>query len=169
MARIAKVIGYFLLIGWAAAQENRQAGLRLVSTSTRMQQPGQAPANRNGVGSFAVAGDGLPVCLTQELIDRYGVILPPSPKNCELTHVQRTADSFKADMTCKGGYNGFGSVESTWTDPSHVVGRIRFVSKAGPAKDARVLAWTQESTAAFQSFDCGDVKPRKVPPPASSR
>lgn len=166
MARMAKVFGYWLLIGVVAAwaQENRRAGLWLVASSTRIQQPGEAPANGTVLGSTAIAGDSLPICLTQELVDSYGVILPPSLKDCELTHVQRTADSFKADMTCKGGYNGFGSVESTWTDPGHVVGKIRFVSKRGETTNARALAWTQESTAVFKSSDCGEVKPRKMPP-----
>lgn len=175
MARKANVFGYWLLIGLVAigtqarAQENQKAGLWLVANSTRIQQPGEAPGNSNGVGRSAIAGDGLPVCLTPELIDRYGVILPPSLKDCELTHVQRTDGSFKADMTCKGGYNGFGSVESTWTDPGHVIGKIHFVSKTGEATNARALAWTQESTAVFKSSDCGGVKPRKIPPAALSK
>lgn len=166
MASMAKVFGYWLLVGVVAAgaQGNQKAGLWVVASSTRIQQPGEVPANGTILGSTAVAGAGLPVCLTKEVVDSYGVILPPSLKDCELTHVQRTPESFKADMTCKGGYNGLGSVESSWTDPGHVVGKIRFVSKAGPANDARALAWTQESTAVFKSSDCGEVKPRKMPP-----
>jgi hypothetical protein len=91
------------------------------------------------------------------------VILPPSLKDCELSNVSKTANSFKADMTCKGGYNGFGSVESTWSDPDHVVGKVRFVSKTRETTNARALTWTQESTAVFKSADCGQVKPRRMP------
>lgn len=106
---------------------------------------------------------GLPICLTRELVDHYGVILPPSLKDCDLSNVQRTASSFKADMTCKGGYNGFGSVESTWTDPDHVIGKVRFVSKTRGTDDTRALTWIQESRAVFKNSDCGEVKPRRIP------
>ncbi len=167
MKRMGRILGSWLLIGMAAswAQETRKAGLWLIETSTRIQQPGDTPGNFVAQGSNLKLDPhaGLPVCLTRQLVDNYGVILPPSLKDCELSNVRKTAASFKADMTCKGGYNGFGSVESTWTDPDHVVGKVRFVSKTGESTNARALTWTQESTAVFKSSDCGEVKPRRIP------
>lgn len=168
MKRIGKVFGYWLLIGLVAAwaQETRKAGLWMITSSTHIQQPGETPGNFGQPatsGNAAETSGGAPVCLTREIIDNYGVILPPSLKDCELSNVQQNAASFKADMSCKGSYNGFGSVESTWTDPDHAVGKIRFVSKTRDTTNARALTWVQQSTAVFKSSDCGAVKPRRVP------
>lgn len=165
--RVWTTLGYWGLMGMVAAwaQQPHKAGLWLVAATTHIQQTADSPGNidlrkkDNGLS----ADNGAPVCLTPEMIENYGVILPPSLKSCELYNVQQTADSFKADMTCKGGYNGFGSVESQWTDENHVVGRIRFVSKSGETKDARMMTWTQDASAVFKSSDCGNVKPRQVP------
>jgi len=167
MKRMGKIVGYWLLIGVVAAwaQQNRKAGLWMITSSTHIQQPGDAPGNlgTSSGSSGAESAGGAPVCLTRELVDNYGVILPPSLKDCELSNVQQTASSFKADMTCKGSYNGFGSVESTWSDPDHAVGKIRFVSKTRETTNAHALTWVQQTTAVFQSSDCGLVKPRRMP------
>ena len=163
-------LGYGMLMGvvaaWAQQGPTRKAGLWLVATTTHIQQKDETPetfAARGQKEQAPAADGGVPECLTQDVIDNYGVILPPSLKSCELYNVLQTANGFKADMTCKGGYNGFGSVESTWTDPDHVVGKVRFVSKSSESKDARALVWTEEASAVFKSADCGAVKPRKVP------
>lgn len=168
--QIWKYLGYWALMGvvatWAQQPQTRKAGLWLVASTTQIQQKGEAPGNFGSrvQGTQAPPADGgVPECLTQEIIDNYGVILPPSLKSCELYNILQTEESFKADMTCKGGFNGFGSVESTWTDPDHVVGKIRFVSKSKETTDARALTWTQDASAVFKSADCGNVKPRPLP------
>ena len=161
-------LGYCALIGVVAAwaQPARKSGLWMIASSTRFQQPGETPGNfvaRGNGGGGQASPAGAAACLTPELIHKYGVILPPSLKDCELSKVQQTAETFRADLTCKGVYNGFGSVESTWTDEDHVVGKIRFVSKTRETENARAITWTQDSTAVFKSADCGEVKPRKIP------
>ena len=168
--QIWKSLGYWALMGvvaaWAQQPQTRKAGLWLVAATTEIQQKGETPGNfgsRAQTTQAPSADGGAPECLTQEMIDNYGVILPPSLKNCELYNILQTEDSFKADMTCKGGYNGFGSVESTWKDPDHVVGKIRFVSKSKETDDARAMTWTQDASAVFKSADCGNVKPRALP------
>jgi len=149
----------------SSAQQSPKAGLWMISTTTRVQQQGESPANFSGghQGQSSSAPVGLPACMTEEMIDKYGVILPPSLRDCELSNVVQAADNFHADMTCKGSYNGVGSVESTWTDEDHVTGKVRFVSRIGEAGNGRQMTWVQESTAVFKSADCGDVKPRKLP------
>jgi hypothetical protein len=149
----------------SSAQQSPKAGLWLISTTTRIQQQGESPANFSAShqGQSSSEPVGLPACLTQDLIDKYGVILPPSLRDCELSNVVQAADNFHADMICKGSYNGVGSIESTWTDEDHVAGKVRFVSRTGEAGKGRQMSWSQESTAVFKSSDCGDVKPRKIP------
>ena len=149
----------------ASAQQSPKAGLWLISTTTRIQQQGESPANFSAANQGKASAEpvGLPACLTSEIIDKFGVILPPSLRDCELSNLVQAADSFHADMTCKGSYNGVGSVESTWTDEDHVAGKVRFVSRTGEAGKGRQMSWSQESTAVFKSSDCGSVKPRKVP------
>lgn len=165
--RVWTTLGYWGLMGVVAAwaQQPHKAGLWLVASTTRIQQkdeePGSFDLRKKDNAPSAEAGS--PVCLTQEMIDDYGVILPPSLKGCELYNMVQTAESFKADMSCKGGYNGFGSVESRWTDEDHVVGRVRFVSKSGESSDARTMTWVQDASAVFKSADCGNVKPRALP------
>jgi hypothetical protein len=165
--RVWSTLGYGALIGVMAAwaQPARKSGLWMIASTTHIQQQGESPGNfvaRGNADNSQVPAGGLPSCLTPELIHKYGVILPPSLKDCELSNVLETAQSFKADLTCKGGYNGFGSVESTWTDEDHVVGKVRFVSKTRETDNARAMTWTQDSTAVFKSSDCGEVKPRRI-------
>jgi len=148
----------------SSAQQSHKAGLWIISTTTRIQQQGESPGNFSAAGHQGQSSSeptGLPACMTQEMIDKYGVILPPSLRDCELSNVVQPADGFHADMSCKGSYNGVGSIESTWTDEDHVVGKVRFVSRTGEAGNGRQMTWTQESTAVFKSSDCGNVKPRK--------
>lgn len=163
--RVWMTLGYWALMGMVAgwAQESHKAGLWLVVTTTRIQGQGEAPGNFAGGANAPAEEGGVPECLTKDIVDNYGVILPPSLKSCELQNVHQTADTFKADMTCKGSYNGFGSVESTWTDPDHVVGKVRFVSRGKGTNDTRALAWTEEAKAVFKSADCGNVRPRPLP------
>jgi hypothetical protein len=168
MKRIWSTLGYYLLIAAAAgwAQETKKAGLWLVATTTEIQQQGETSGNfvaRGNKVSPGGAEGGLPVCLTHELIEKYGVILPPSLKDCQLSNVVQASDSFKADMSCKGGYNGVGSVESKWSDADHVTGKIRFVSRTRGTENGRSMTWTQESSAVFKGSDCGAVKPRRIP------
>jgi len=165
--RVLTMLGYWGLMGMVAAwaQQSHKAGLWLVVTTTHIQQEDEAPGHfeQRGKDEKPSAERGVPVCLTREMIDYYGVILPPSLKSCEMYNVEQTANSFKGNMSCKGSYNGVGEVESQWTDENHVSGRIRFVSKTGTSQDADIMAWTQDVTAVFKSSDCGAVKPRPMP------
>ena len=166
--RVWIILAYCLFVATVFAwAQTRKAGLWQIATTTKILQPGEPPGSfvehGNSSESSAAVDGGLPVCLTQEMIDKYGVILPPSLKDCELSHVTQTGNSFMADMTCKGSYNGMGSVESTWTDEDHVVGKVRFVAKTSGETNARSITWTQKSTAVFKGPDCGAVKPRKMP------
>jgi hypothetical protein len=147
--------------------QSRKAGLWEVTTKTAILQPGNRVGTTINNGSDTQAQStepaGLPVCLTQAQIDKYGVILPPSLRDCELSNVVQKPDGVSGDMICKGTYNGKGSIESTWTDDDHASGKIRFVAKSRDTSKPMSITWTQESTAVFKSPDCGNVKPRPMP------
>src|SRR5579863_4108409 len=68
----------------SSAQQSHKAGLWIISTTTRIQQQGESPGNFSAAhqGQSSSEPVGLPACLTQEMIDTYGVILPPSLRDC---------------------------------------------------------------------------------------
>jgi hypothetical protein len=138
-----------------------------VSAVTRIQKPG------NSVGVFSHTDSeisspgnsgGFPACYTQEIIDNYGILLPPSLRDCQFSHAVKTPMSFSADMTCTGRSNGKGSVSTTWTDGDHATSVIHFVASQKRGTDTISMGWTQEATAVFKCSDCGNVKPRTIPP-----
>lgn len=146
--------------------QNGKAGLWEVASRTTFQQSGSVgmfnatqPAN-----SPSDAAPGLPVCLSQEVVDKFGVVLPPSLRDCELSHVVRQPNHMSADLTCSGRTNGKGSIDSAWTDEDHVQGKIHFVGKAkhGP-NNTITMTWTEDSNAVFKNTDCGSVRPRTIP------
>lgn len=144
----------------AGAQETK-AGLWEIASAISFQRSGQ-------VGMFGEVANGpsldnaprAQVCFTRELIDRYGVILPPSLKDCQLSHVARTSNRMTADMICTGRTRGTGSMEATWSDASHVRGKVHFAETFKEGPRALTMGWTQEVAAEFKSADCGSVKPR---------
>jgi uncharacterized protein DUF3617 len=167
-AHVCFTLMFCLLAGFHLSQaQSRKPGLWEMTSKTTILQPGNRAATTTDSASStqaqAPAPLGLPVCLTQAQIDKYGVILPPSLRDCEISNVVQKPDSFSADMMCKGAYNGKGSIESTWTDDDHASGKIRFVAKSRDSSEPMSIAWTQESSAVFKSPDCGSVKPRPMP------
>jgi hypothetical protein len=159
------LIGAGLLsVGAAGSAQTHKAGLWQVTTKTTIQQPGDPEGHFNG-NSLGDQGGGtatLPACYTSDLISKYGFVLPPSLRDCELSNIVQTSDSFRADLTCKGSYNGKGSVESTWTDEDHVTGKVHFISKTRDDQP-RIVRWTQDVNAEFKNADCGSVRPRHIP------
>ena len=143
--------------------EAHKTGLWEVTTKTVIQQSGDVEGRLNGnqPGGSGSMGS-LPVCYSSDLINHYGIALPPSLRDCELSNVIDKPDSFRADLSCKGTYNGKGSVETTWTDEDHVTGKVHFTSKTRDAQPM-MIRWNQDLTAVFKSADCGNVKPRVIP------
>lgn len=151
--------------GFASAQ-SRKAGLWEVTSKTTIQQPGSGTAAATGTASADQTADqpgGIPVCYSQAMVDTYGIVLPPSLRDCDIFNVVQTASRFTADMTCKGLYNGKGTIESTLTDPDHVVGKVQFASKPKDGAKQVSLHWVEDVSATFKGSDCGTVKPRPIP------
>jgi hypothetical protein len=149
--------------GLSTAQ-SRKAGLWEVSSTTTFQRS-ENPADKSSTEAQPPSQSApMAVCFTQSMIDTYGVVLPPSLRDCELSHVVQQPNRFSADLTCKGSYNGTGSLETTWSDPDHAAGKIRFVAKTRSSGSAPLmLRWSQDSSAVFKSSDCGTVQPRRIP------
>ena len=159
------------IVPFSGAQA-RKAGLWEMTSKTSILQPGNRVGTTINNGSqepsqSSEPAAGLAVCLTQAQIDKYGVVLPPSLRDCDISNVVQKPDGVSADLVCKGTYNGKGSIESTWTDDDHATGKVRFVAKSRDSSTPMSLAWTQESTAVFKSPDCGNVKPRPMPTQAN--
>lgn len=151
-----------------AEAQSRKAGLWDITSKTSILQPGNRVGTTLNNGSqeppqSSEAPGALPACLTQAQIDKYGVILPPSMRDCDISNVVQKPNGVSADLVCKGTYNGKGSIESTWTDDDHATGKIRFVAKGRDSSQPMSITWTQEATAVFKSPDCGNVKPRPMP------
>jgi hypothetical protein len=156
--------GLFAMTMLASAHAQK-AGLWEVSSTLTFQKPGSVGmfSGTQAGGAAPAGGQALPVCLTQELIDKYGVILPPSLRDCQLINVVKSPNGMRADMACSGRMNGKGSIETSWPDDEHAQGKIHFTSKSGQGAQAMIMTWTQDSSAAFKSADCGSVRPRAIP------
>jgi hypothetical protein len=148
----------------ASRAQTHKPGLWEVTTKTTIQQPGDPEGhfNSSSLGNQGGSPATLPACYTNDLINKYGIALPPSLRDCDLSNVTASADSFRADLTCKGSYNGKGSLESTWTDEDHAVGKVHFTSKTRDDQP-RMVRWTQDVSAVYKGADCGTVRPRTIP------
>jgi len=145
------------VVAWA---QSRKAGLWEMTTITTLQQspfpPGMpAPPNSPFGGGPRVTQ----VCLTQEMIDRYGAPVPANRNDCQVTNIQKGDHSMTAEMTCSGRMTGKGTVESSWSDPEHAKGSVHFTGTIQAGPSPRPVEWTSQSTSVFKSADCGSVKP----------
>jgi len=148
----------------AAAQFDRKPGLWEVTAKMTWKQ---LPAGKSGHGGASPpmnAPHTTQVCLTQEMIDKYGgPILQTHNNDCQVSNMHRTANSMTADWNCNGRMKGKGTIEYSWTDENQVSGKIHFVGTMQLGEsDARPVEWTNESTSIYKGPDCGDAKPGEV-------
>jgi hypothetical protein len=125
-------------------------------------------AGPGGPSSINSAPHTTQVCLTQEMMDKYGAPIPQSHNNdCQVSNLKKTANSMTAQWVCTGRMNGKGTIESTWTDDDHSTGKVHFVGvmQMGQA-GSKPVEWTNESTSVYKGPDCGSVKPAEENQPA---
>jgi hypothetical protein len=104
------------------------------------------------------------VCLTQEIIDKYGAPVPQSrAAECSLANVNKTDHGMTADLICSGRMNGKGTLQSSWADPEHAKGSVHFTGTIAGRNGTMPVEWTSESSSVYKGADCGDVKPIPVP------
>ena len=143
---------------------SRKPGLWEYKTRTTWQKapsaPGRTPADLGGEHTRQV-------CLTEEMIDQYGFLLPQSRGQCSIENKQVVPGRITADYVCNGRMTGKGALTSEWSDPDHVTGTIHFAGTLLVGDETEAVEWTTESKAEFKSSDCGAVRP--ATPPAGRR
>jgi len=139
----------------------RRPGLWEYTTTMTWQQAPVAPGSdlaRLGGGTQTTQ-----VCLTEELIDQYGILLPHSRGQCSIENKQVEPGRITADYVCSGMMTGKGALLSEWSDSEHVTGKLHFTGIMKVGAQAEPVEWTRESKAVFKSPDCGSVKPEALP------
>jgi hypothetical protein len=157
---ITLVCGLFAITVLALAQ-TRKAGLWDLATITTWQKspfPAGMSDSPGGGGAHTV-----PVCLTQQQIDKYGAIIPPI-SGCRLTNLVKKASGMTAELICTGKMSGKASLESSWTDGEHATGKVHFVGSMQVAQNTRPIEWTSASSSVYKGADCGSVKPYPLIP-----
>jgi Protein of unknown function (DUF3617) len=135
----------------------RKAGLWEVSTTLTWQKPPTVP----GADGDRLKGTThtSQVCLTQEMIDKYGALLPRSRGQCTIENKVVEPGSITADYVCTGMMRGKGALRSTWSDPEHSAGEVHFVGTLQDGPVAQPVEWTTKSTSVFKSADCSAARP----------
>jgi hypothetical protein len=166
--KIMRKIGLWIVLGcWlcagaiVASAGTRKAGLWELTTTMTWQQSPTIP----GTEGDALKGGThtKDVCLTQEMIDTYGALLPQSRGQCSIANKVVKPGGMTADWVCTGMMSGKGALESSWTDTEHAKGKVHFVGTFLVGSELQPVEWTTESTSVFKSADCGLVKPQSLP------
>lgn len=157
--------GFWLCVGSAIASAgSREAGLWEMTSTTTWQK---APSSSGPDGNPMKGGTHTTqVCLTQEMIDKFGALLPHSRGQCTISNKVIAPGTVSADYVCSGSMSGKGALQSTWSDNEHEKGSIHFVGTMQVGSESQPIEWTTESTTVFKSADCGGIKPAAMPKPA---
>lgn len=103
------------------------------------------------------------LCLTQEMINDYGALLPVSHGQCTVENRAMSNGKVTGDYVCKGMMTGKGKLESEWIDVQHGTGTVHFVGTFMVGAEKQPIEWTTESTSTFKSSSCGGIKPNIAP------
>jgi hypothetical protein len=148
------------------AQALRKAGLWEMTANMTWQQSPLPPGVNLPPGMkspFSGNTTTTQVCLSQQMIDKYGAPMPQSHNDCQITNVVMKSNSMTADMVCSGKTNGRGTIESSWTDGNHARGKVHFAGTMQMGPNTTPIEWSVESTSVFKGSDCGSVKPLPMP------
>ena len=148
----------------AIAQGTRRPGLWESTTSMTFQQSPfppniQMPPNSPFGGGSHVTQ----VCVTQEMIDRYGGPAPQSRGDCQMSNMVKRDNGMTADWVCTGQMAGRGNLETTWTEDGHSHTKIHFTGTMQMGPRSTPVEWTMDSTSTYKGADCGSVKPLQMP------
>ena len=100
------------------------------------------------------------VCLTQQMIDKYGAIVPDNlTRLCQINNVVKKTGGMTADIVCSGALTGKGTLEVTWSDSEHAKGNIHFSGSMQPRDTPIQIEWSAVTESVYKSPDCGALKP----------
>jgi Protein of unknown function (DUF3617) len=155
-----------LVLAVAVWAQGRKAGLWEVTSKVTLQQSPFPPGMQMPATSPLAPGPHtVQVCLTQEMIDKFGAPLPQSQAgDCSFANVNKSDHEMTADLMCSGRMTGKGTVHSSWSDAEHAQGSVHFVGTVVGRNGTVPLEWTRDSTSVFKSADCGSVQPAPMPP-----
>jgi hypothetical protein len=160
--RVLTILGccLFVLAIFAWAQSVRKPGLwEMTTTMTWQQSPMPQGMTMPGGGQHTTL-----VCLSQEMINKYGAPMPQSRNGeCQIANVVMHATSMTADWICSGRMVGKGTLESSWADPNHAIGKVHFVATMQMGPNSRTMEYTINSSSVYKGPDCGSVAPLPMP------
>jgi Protein of unknown function (DUF3617) len=166
--RIQVMLGCCLLaaavLTWAQAV--RKPGLWEMTSTTTWQKTPLPPGMTlpPGAGNpFAPMTRTTQVCLTQEMIDKYGVPASTPQQGCTISNLVLMPTSMTADMTCTGRMNIQATMESSWADGTTAHGKVHMVGTMQMGANPTPVEFTVESTSTYKGADCGSVKPLQMP------
>ena len=156
----------FALAVFAWAQAVRKPGLwEMTATMTWQKSPMPAgmtmPAGMKN--PFSGTTTTTQVCLTQEMINKYGAPISQNQRDCKITNVVLHSMSMTADMVCSGKMNGKGEMSSSWSDGNVANGKAHFAGTMQGGPNTTPVEWTVISKSVYKGPDCGSVKPMAMP------
>ena len=99
-------------------------------------------------------------CLTQEMIDKYGAIVPENLSNvCQLVNVVKKPGGMTADIVCSAAIKGKGMLEVVWSDSEHSKGNLHFSGTIHPGDNDIKIEWNAVTSSVYKGPDCGTLKP----------
>jgi len=150
----------------ASSQAVRKPGLWEMTTNMSWQKS-PMPAGMNmpaGMKSpFSGMTTTMQVCLTQEMIDKYGAPVSQNQRDCKVENIVMHATSMTADLICSGKMNGKGEMQSSWSGGNTATGRTHFAGTMQMRQNATPVEWTVDYTSSYKGPDCGSVKPAPMP------
>ena len=166
-AALVASMGAMMLGVFAQAQgPASKPGLYEITTAMTWQQT-PFPAGMQLPPAAMAAFNGTPhamqVCLTQQMIDRYGAPMPQNRAGCQYTNIQKGLTSVSGDLVCTGAMSGKGTVNSSWSADGTVKSKVHFQGTMQMGPNATPVEWTSDSTSVYKGADCGSVKPLPMP------
>lgn len=148
----------FLAVSLAAGAQERKPGLYEVTLTTTTSAPSSGTRTRVSEA-----------CLTPEMIDKYGAIVPQNLEHiCQLINVVKKPGGMTADITCSGALVGKGGMEVNWPDSEHSTGNLRFSGSLHPGDKEIKIEWSAATKSTYKGPDCGELKPAPTPAPPAS-
>jgi hypothetical protein len=142
----------------AASPQDRKAGLYELTMVTTTISP----------SATTYPPRTMQACLTQEMIDKYGTIVPETPtRACQFVNIVKKTGGMTADFACSGPINGSGKLEVNWSDSEHAKGNLHFSGTIRPGDNEIKIEWSAATSSVYKGPDCGSTKPAPPPPPSA--